>query len=412
MAKVSLYLDLRAVKDGQPGPLKVKVFHKGKAIMLPTSIKLTSDQWMSGKIINHARAKQWNNMLALRMADITSEILELDVTGKLGSITPAELKTRLMASIGHSTEKDDDHAFLPVFNEYVGAMTNQGTVSIWNNTLNRITAFCRENGYDLNKLTFDRMTAAWLKEFDAFLALTAPKRNARNINHRNIRTLFNFARKRKKMDIPYPFEEFKIVAQETRHIAMTVEQTRSLMEYPLEEDHITKYRDIFLLMIYLRGINAADLFSAKKTQIINGRLEYIRRKTGAFCTVKIEPEAMAIMERYSGKDYILDIAERWTDPKDYLRKMDKGLKKIGPMIRDGRGGKKKYDGLFPWLTSNAARHTWATLVAYDLGYSIDVASEGLTHKYGSRTTQIYVMKMQKNVDRANREVIDYINKIA
>ena len=41
---------------------------------------------------------------------------------------------------------------------------------------------------------------------------------------------------------------------------------------------------------------------------------------------------------------------------------------------------------------------------------MDVASEGLTHKYGARTTQIYVMMQQKNVDRANRDVIDYISQ--
>ena len=189
---------------------------------------------------------------------------------------------------------------------------------------------------------------------------------------------------------------------------MTVEQTRLLKDYPVQEDHIKKYRDIFMLMLYLRGINAADLFSAKKSQITNGRLEYFRSKTGAFCSVKIEPEAQAIINKYPGKEYILDVGERWRNTKDYLRRMDKGLKKIGPMAYIGKHGKKQYDGLFPWLSSNAARHTWATLVAYDLGFSIDVASEGLTHKYGSRTTQIYVMMMQKNVDRANRQVIDYI----
>lgn len=408
MAKVSLYLDMRAVKPGQPGPLKIKYHHRGSTIFLPTTIRLLPEQWIENTIISHHRAKQWNNMLRLRMADITSEILELEVTGKLGSMTPAELKKRLMTSIGHSTESENQNLFLSVYLEYVEHFDNAGTISIWNNTLNRIKAYCADAGYDLETLTFDRITAKWLEDFDAFLSKTAPKANARAINLRNIRAVFNYARKRKKMAIPYPFDEFKIRHQETRKLAMTVEQTRLLKDYPVQEDHIKKYRDIFLLMLYLRGINAADLFSAKKSQITNGRLEYFRSKTGAFCSVKIEPEAQAIINKYPGKEYILDVGERWRNTKDYLRRMDKGLKKIGPMAYIGKHGKKQYDGLFPWLSSNAARHTWATLVAYDLGFSIDVASEGLTHKYGSRTTQIYIMMMQKNVDRANRQVIDYI----
>ena len=52
MAKVSLYLDMRAVKSGQPGPLKVKYFHRGKTIFLPTSIKLMPDQLIGNTIVN------------------------------------------------------------------------------------------------------------------------------------------------------------------------------------------------------------------------------------------------------------------------------------------------------------------------------------------------------------------------
>lgn len=407
MAKVSLYLDMRAVKPGQPGPLKVQYYHRGKTIMLPTTIKLMPEQWMENTIVNHPRAKQWNNMLRLRIADITSEILELEVTGKLGTMTPADLKKRLLNSMGHSTGKENENAFLPVFMEYIGKIDNAGTLSIWNNTLNRIKAFCSDKGYDLNSLTFDRMTPEWMEELDIFLAKTAPKANARAINHRNIRTVFNYARKRKGMAIPYPYDVFKIKHQETRHQDLTIEQTRTLKDYPLTEDHIAKSRDIFMLMIYLRGINAADLFGAKKDQIISGRLEYYRCKTGAFTSVKIEPEAWDIIKRYSGEEYILDIAEKWSDTKNYLRKMDKYLKKVGP-VKIEKHGKKTYSGIFDKLASNGARHTWASLT-FELGYSMDTASEGLTHKHGHRTTNIYVNKRyQKNVDKANRDVIDYI----
>lgn len=407
MAKVSLYLDMRAVKPGQPGPLKIKYHHRGSTIFLPTTIRLLPEQWMGDTIINHQRAKQWNNMLRLRIADITSEILELEVTGKLGTMTATDLKKRLMTSIGHSTEKEADNAFLPVFNEYLATFDKAGTISIWNNTLNRIKTFCADKGYNLNTLTFDRMTPEWMEEFDTFMAKTAPKANARAINHRNIRAVFNYAIKRKKMAIPYPYNIFKIKHQETRHQDLTVEQTRTLKDYPVPESHIAKCRDLFMLMIYLRGINAADLFGAKKEQIISGRLEYYRCKTGAFTSVKIEPEAWDIIKKYAGKEYILDIAEKWTDTKNYLRKMDKYLKKVGP-VTVGKKGKKTYSGIFDKLASNGARHTWASLT-FELGHSIDTASEGLTHKHGHRTTNIYVNKRyQKNVDKANRDVIDYI----
>ena len=407
MAKTSLFHDTRAVEPGSDAPLKIRIYHNGKYISLPTSIKIKADQWLNNTIINHPRAKQWNNLLTIRMADITSELLQMEVTGILGSMTHEQLKNRLMICIGHAST--ETVTFMDVFNEKLSTFDNAGTISIWNNTLNRLTAFCYEKGYNLNSLRFQDMTAEWMQEFDTFLAKTAPKPNARAINHRNIRAVFNYAMKRKKADIPYPFHDYKIKHQETAHIDLSIEQTRKLATYPLTDDHIIKYRDIFLLMIYLRGINAADLFDAKKSQIINGRLEYYRKKTGALCSVKLEPEAKAIIKRYAGKDYIIDVAEKWKDPKNYLRKMDKGLKKIGP-VTVGKKGKKTYHGIFQRISSNSARHTWGSLL-FDLGYTIDTASDGLTHKHGSRTTNIYVHKrQQKIVDMANRDLIDYISQ--
>ena len=407
MARASLYLDMRSVKNGQPGPLKIRYYHRGSAIMIPTTIRLLPEQWMDNTIINHQRAKQWNSMLRLRLADIASEILELEVTGRLSSMTAEQLKKRLMTSIGHETEKKEDDLFLPIYMEYMGRFDNAGTISIWNNTLNRLKAFCESEGYNLNKMTFDKMTAEWMEEFDTFLAKTAPKPNARAINHRNIRAVFNYAIKRKKLPVSYPFADFKIKHQETRHQDLTVEQTRQLKDYPLQEEHIVKVRDIFMLMIYLRGINAADLFGAKKTQVIGGRLEYHRCKTGAFTSVKIEPEAWEIIKRYQGEEFLLDIGERYKDTKNYLRKMDRYLKRIGP-VTVGKKGKKEYKGMFQKIASNGARHTWGSLIA-ELGYTIDTASEGLTHKFGHRVTNIYVnKKMRMAVDKANRHLIDYI----
>ena len=405
MAKASLYLDLRASKDGSTGPIKVRVYHKGSAFFLPTSINITSDQWMDGVIINHARAKQWNNLLKLRMMDITSELIKLDVDGKLSSMTSTELKKRLLLMTGSIVEADETPAdlFWPIFQEYLEAQKNSGTKTIYKQTAARLMA------YDINieRRQFNDIDKAWLQRFDDFMALTAPKRNARNIHLRNIRTVFNYALNEKGLNISYPFRAFKIVAESTASRALTIDQIRMLRSYPISEPHLVKYRDIFMLMTYLRGINAADLFSALKTDVINGRLEYKRKKTGTFYSIKIEPEAQCIIDRYAGDKYLLDICETWSNPTDYLRKMDKGLKKIGPMERKGQGGKKVYQGILPQLSSYYSRHTFASL-GIELHIPIELISESLGHKIGSPTTAIYVHYLRQQVDDATRKIIDYI----
>lgn len=405
MAKVSLYLDLRAVKDGKVGPIKIRVAHNKQKFYLPTSISISASQWMDGVIINHQRAKQWNNFLKLRMMDVSSEIIKLEVEGKLASMSMAELKKRLQLLCGAVQEDDNkpNDLFWPIFQEYKDSIKTAGTKAIYGQTESRLKAF------DLNieQRRFNDIDKAWLQKFDDYMALTAPKRNARNIHLRNVRTVFNYAINVKELDVAYPFRAFKIVAETTPSRALTIDQIRQLRTYPINEPHLAKYRDMFMLMTYLRGINAADLFTALKTDVVNGRLEYKRKKTGTFYSIKIEPEAQAIIDKYPGKDYLLDICESWKNPTDYLRRMDKGLKKIGPMERKGKGGKKEYKPILPQLSSYYSRHTFASL-GVELHIPIELVSESLGHKIGSPTTAIYVHYLRQQVDDATRKIIDYI----
>ena len=404
MAKASFYLDLRASKDGSKGSLKIRVYHKGATFFLPTSLTLAPEQWMAGYITDHPRAKQWNEFLKLRMLDIKSELLKLDVEGKLDSMPPAKLKKALHLVCGF-VEADEPQAdlFWPLLQEYIGIQKNAGTKAVYKQTASRLIAFDKH----IEQRSFGDIDKEWLERFDDHMSLTAPKRNARNIHHRNIRRIFNYAMSVKGLNISYPFREFKITPEATANRALTIAQVRQLRTYPIEESHLAKYRDIFMLMVYMRGINGADLFTALKTDVVNGRLEYKRKKTGTFYSVKIEPEAQAIIDRYAGEKYLIDVCESWSNPTDYLRKMDKGLKKIGPMKRKGKGGKKIYKGILPDLSSNWARHTYASMGAA-LNLPINVISEGMGHKIGSPTTAIYVHYMRKQVDEATRNVIDYI----
>jgi integrase len=162
-------------------------------------------------------------------------------------------------------------------------------------------------------------------------------------------------------------------------------------------------------MFYLIGIEAIDLFSIKKEQLEGGRLLYTRAKTGTLYSIKVEPEAMEIINKYAGKgEYLLCVRDNYKNYKDFLHRMNENLCNIGEMERQGRGGKKERKPLFAKLTSKWARHTWATIAA-DIGITFDVVSHSLGHKIGSSVTAIYVKFNRMKVDEANRKVIDYVN---
>ena len=165
---------------------------------------------------------------------------------------------------------------------------------------------------------------------------------------------------------------------------------------------------MFMLMLYLIGINAVDLFSLK--QIVNGRVEYNRAKTSKLYSIKVEPEAMEIIERYRGKNWLLNVLDEYGNYQDFLHRMGIGLKQIGPVVRKGLGGKKDREPLFPEISSYWARHTWATIAA-ELDIPKETISAALGHEIGSEVTSIYIKFDQKKIDAANRKVIDYLNGI-
>lgn len=273
---------------------------------------------------------------------------------------------------------------------------------MYKHTLNRVRAFIGEDA--LNSLKFEDITLDWLNDFNGFMAKTSPSPNARNIHFRNLRAVFNNAIEN-EVTTHYPFRKFKIKAVETAKRSLSVEELRRLFYFPCEE-HQKKYLDMFRLSFYLMGVNMIDL--AKLTEVVNGRLDFNRTKTGHLYSMKVEPEAMELFEKYKGENHLLFILDHWTNDEFFRWKMNKELQKIGPMHKQpGRGGKKIYEPMFPELTAYWARHSWAT-IASSIDIPDRVIAEALGHEFGNRITNIYIRFDIRKVDVANRKVLDWV----
>ena len=124
-------------------------------------------------------------------------------------------------------------------------------------------------------------------------------------------------------------------------------------------------------------------------------MEYKRAKTGKLYSIKIEPEAQEIIEKYhvSGDDKLISFLGAYKNYKNYVFRIDERLKKMyGPDI-----------------STYWARHTFATLLA-EMDVSIDTISMALGHSYGSKVTQVYVNPDLKKADEAVRKLLDLIYK--
>jgi site-specific recombinase XerD len=397
MATVKFYLDKRRQKKDGTYPIKLNVFHN-KQIMIATQLSASEKEWNGNEYSVRAQNYKPRNIVARGIINKAETVIfTLEQQEKLKSTTDKALKKLIEDAI--SSKVENQKTFLYYLDEFVSKKTNQGTKSIYTTTRNKIEE------YD-SHCTFESMDKSWLENFEAWMAKTM-KVNAYAIHLRNIRSVFNYAIDEEYTTL-YPFRRFSIKKEETRKRSLTAEQLRLLRDYPCEEYQI-RYRDMFMLMFYLIGVNAADLFNAKHSALVNGRFEYKRAKTGKLYSIKVEPEAQAIIEKYKGKDYLLNIMDEYGNYKDFLHRMGIGLKQIGEAERKGLGGKKSRNPLFPDLSSYWARHTWAT-VAAELDVPKEVIAHALGHSWAnSTTTDIYIRFDMKKVDEANRKVIDFVN---
>lgn len=347
-------------------------------------------------ILSSAPAK--NNLHLAQMLDVLQakvDSIRAEYVVKGVEPTLAEFKERILTEVINKPTKPKG-CFVDIFKEFADSH-NESTKELYYYSLRRIEQFDKY----ISTRSIDEIGIPWLTRFESWLAQTNSK-NARNILLRNIRAVFNYA-----LDCEYttnyPFRRFKIRPEATRKRAMTVEQLRSLAVYPVE-DYQVFYRDMFVLMFCLIGINVVDLYSLGG--IVDGRVEYRRAKTHRLYSIKVEPEAQAIIDKYHGTKNLLCIADRWTTHSQFGKQMNKALKRMGEMQRVGRGGKKVFEPIVPGLTTYWARHTWATIAA-----SLDVPKETIAHALGhgnDTVTDIYIDFDKRKVDEANRKVLDFV----
>lgn len=400
MATTKLYLDTRAVRQGQEAPLKLAIMRNSKTALLSLNVSVLPSQWdkATRRVVAHPNKSFLNTYLANRKTEVDNIILKLFESGEIYGKSAMDIKRHVLSALVPEVVQKPKNLFTERLLSFA-AGKKERTREVYTATYKRIVAFIGED--EAGRVTFEDMTKEWLTAFDTFLSRTSPSKNARNIHLRNIRAVFNEAID-DGITTFYPFRRFKIRPVATAKRSLTVEQLRLLFSYPVEE-HARKYVDAFKLIFFLVGINVVDLCNLKG--MTNGRIEYYRAKTNRLYSIKVEPEAAEIIEKYRGKGHLLDILDRYRNHRDYMKRLNENLKHVGE-VTVGKQGKKTYAPLFPRISSYWARHSWAT-VAAGLEIPKETIAAALGHG-GNTVTDIYIDFDQKKVDEANRRVMDWV----
>ena len=213
-----------------------------------------------------------------------------------------------------------------------------------------------------------------------------------------------------KQDI-YPFNDFKVSKFDvrTKKRAVSKEDVRRIMSLDLsgERQYMRFARDIFLFSYFGAGINFSDIALLRYCDITDGRVRYIRKKTGKDISFSLSDTGCEIIGRYSRPDakqddYIFPILDRKKHRTEIQRKnrIHKVLRHVNTSLAEiGRMA-----GLEIHLTTYVARHTFATVLKRS-GVNIAIISESMGHS-DIATTQIYLDSFENSqIDEAMKNLL-------
>lgn len=437
MAKLEFYLDRRRSSDGT-ATIKLRIYHNGESLY-NTGVDVDPKFWdpSTMSVVRHRFADMFNERIELVYRAAHEIMVKLDRDNRLASTRSIDIVDLIRQRL-ESSDAPDSSLFFPGYIETTKTKTGRNR-EIYETAMKRILEFVTNREYVVDEkslvgmtfatkfdirykahkdclndrrvrmLRYDDIDLKWLNTFDAFLRPQSPSVNARSIIYRCMRHVFKNARLYGYTEA-HPFDFFKIKKEETPHRSIITPELRTFWTFQ-PEDHLQFFHDMFKLTFMLIGINSADLCDLKKITP-NGRIEYARHKTHRLYSIKVEPEAKIIIDRWRGSDHLLCCIERYKDNKNFLQYTNRHLKLIGPVtwsISKGRNHlpEKNVNALLPDITLYWARHSWAT-VASELDIPKEVISAALGHSMGSRVTAVYINFDQEKVDIANRLVLDWV----
>lgn len=402
MAKYSFILDPRVKKDGTSSVM-LSFIHKRYRRKVNLGICVDASMWEEEGTVSkqHPGSKTINQRMRLLKAAADMVILrhlhsELDGEAIYNQMLAALFPDRVEKI---AVEETAANTLLAVAKRFTD-LKKTSTRLTYERTLKHIEVFIGTGQSN----SLDEVNKAWLTAFDNHLSVSNPSANARALHFRNLRAVFNYAID-EELTSNYPFRRFKIKTVKTDKRSLSVETLRQVLTYPVEEWQVA-YRDMFTLSFMLMGINFADMLNLTQSDMREGRIVFNRHKTARLYSMKVEPEALALIEKYAGVEHLLSIMDGRKDYLQYIRQTNNALRKIGDCERKGLGGKKTHHAICPDLSTYWARHTWATIAA-----SLDIPKETIAAALGhggNTVTDIYIDFDRRKVDEANRKVLDWV----
>lgn len=388
--------------------VKLRITHNRKVKYLPTTWFVRQED-----ITPKGAIKRGRN--ALMIGDFVNKMrMRL---GEYG-YTVSRLSMDEVVDIITRSDRPDEFKldFVSYFKTHVDSLVKagrDGTAKSYAYTLRALMSYIEKDEMDISELT-PSFLKAWLKKAGE----KSVKKQSVVIHYGNVRAVFNKAVEEFNDEYageinikrdPFKKVEAPKISRKPAKRAVDVEVIREIAR--ISDSECSKLaaftRDLFLLSFMFAGMNMADMWECPP--IKNGRLTYCRKKTrdrredNAEISIKVEPEAQAIMDRWadeSGKR-AFRFYKKYSRYECMMTSAHMGMKALREILAKR--------GIDIHLVFYAARHSWATIAVNDVGVDKYTVHTALNHVDRSMAiTDVYILKSWKQIDKANRAVIDYV----
>lgn len=396
---VSVLLDTRTVNKEGTYPVKIKVYFQGKPKYYPTGICMSTKEELEEVL--ESKSKKNIEIQDIIGKELSRILKNVDILVERGTFSFSNLNNMLGKNIGGTLNEMISAKIKELENE-----EKFGTSAFYKGTLSLLKRYMKHD------VPINEVTVEWLNGLEKFILKTANQTTVA-MNMRNIRATMNIAKQVgviRESDYPFGRGKYQIKEGSGKKKALNKKQLKAIAEYSDGNMTTEFYRDLWLFIYFCNGLNVADLISLKFSDIQNGEISFIRKKTkDRTRDVKriyaaITPEMYSIINKW-GNDpkksvYIFPFLkpgdsawEHEKKKKNLTKLINKRMKMIGEKLNLGK------------ITTYVARHTYATVLRNE-GVPISIISPMLGHS-SVTTTEIYLADLESEYRAKNASLLSF-----
>ena len=251
-----------------------------------------------------------------------------------------------------------------------------------------------------DELEWGEFNGAMLAGYETYMRRAGLCPNTTSFYMRTLRSIFNVAASRGLTRTASPFARVYTGIDRTRKRAIDIDALHLIYRTPLDDAPSLAFaRDMFIFSFCTRGMPFIDIAYLRKTNLREGKIVYLRHKTGQSLAVAIEPVVKNIIDKYS------EPVRPWLFPifiggEEGEEKMLARYNSVYHRVRRNLERLRIRLGLETRISTYVARHSWAS-IAKKIDIPIGVISEALGHDSES-TTRIYLATLDTaRIDHAN-----------